>query len=110
MLDVFQKYCELKKTKTDIEDLQKKADFILMTRDEARSVLMWSYPYAYMLKDGSVALRLFEFVQKECETAIERLCYAIEGKKVCVPDRLMAMGKILARNTEVLLKHVDQDS
>jgi hypothetical protein len=108
LVQLFERFMKGKKYQK--EELVKKAEYVIGVRDEARSVLKWSYPYAYMLDEGSAALRLFEFVQKECEMAIEKLCWALERRRGCLPDRIMTMATVLEKNTQVLLKHVDQYS
>jgi hypothetical protein len=108
MVELFDRFTKGKKRAK--EELTKRAEHVIRVRDEARSVLKWSYPYAYMLEEGSSALRLFEFVQKECEVAVEKLCWALERRKGCTADRVMSLTTVVEKNTEVMLKHVDQYS
>lgn len=44
-----------------------------------RSVLKWSYVYAYYLADGSPAKNLFEYLQKDLEQTTEELSAALSG-------------------------------
>lgn len=95
-------------SRTEISENERKTiDFVLDVRDNARSVLMWSYPYAYMLKSDSSELKLFEFVQSECEKSCERLCFMLEN---IIPSthKLVQCAKLLEKNTELVLKHVDE--
>jgi ariadne-1 len=78
--------------------------------DLARSVLVWSYPHAFYMKPGSVELRLFEHVQTDVESYLEDLTYLIEHQPWTPPAEFQKKANILAGNTEVLNKHVDQYS
>ena len=93
------------------DELEEKIKYIVSVRDCARSVLMWSYPYAYMITPGSSELKLFEFVQKELEMALEKLLFYIQCT-LANPSypKLMNMASLVDKCTESLLKHVDISS
>jgi ariadne-1 len=76
----------------------------------AGSVLIWSYPHAFSLKAESAELRLFEHVQTGVESYLEELTDIIEHNPWMPPCEFELKAKILAGNTEVLNKHVDQYS
>lgn len=81
---------------------------IIDVRDTARSVLMWSYPYAYMLPEGSSELKIFEFVQKELEVSFEKMLFYFQVERVNITfSNLINMVNSANISTETLLKHVD---
>jgi hypothetical protein len=84
------------------------ADEIFAAVDTARSVLIWSYPHAFFMEPGSVELRLFEHVQMEVERILESLTHKIENATSLAPSQFRISAKILANNTLVLNRHVDQ--
>lgn len=81
---------------------------IIDVRNTARSILMWSYPYAYMLNDTSAELKIFEFVQKELEVAMETMLFYIQSE-YSNPSftSLMKLVNLVEMSTITLLKHVD---
>lgn len=88
-----------------IDDIVK---HIIDVRDTARSVLMWSYPYAYMLHEGSSELKIFEFVQKELEISMEKMLFYLQADNTNLPfQNLINMVNMVDISTEALLKHVD---
>jgi ariadne-1 len=70
-------------------------------------VLMWSYAHAFFIDEGSTALKLFEFVQREAEQAMDRFCWLVEVQKSLAAEKILAAGALLGRTIETLLKHVD---
>ena len=92
------------------KEINQQIQRILSVKQASRSVLMWSYPHAYFLEPESTELKLFEFVQLQCEKAMDRLCYALEVQKIGSPQRIMKLVSILEKETESLLRHVDSYS
>lgn len=78
--------------------------------DTARSVLIWSYPHAFYMAPGSTELNLFEHVQTEVERYLEEVTDLIENNNHLRGADLRQQARILAANTEVLNKHVDNYS
>jgi ariadne-1 len=77
--------------------------------ETARSVLIWSYPYAYYLPDKELSekcgLALFQYVQAQLCIYVDELTDCIENKH---KPQVKAVHRFLAtveKNTEVLLKH-----
>jgi ariadne-1 len=83
---------------------------IFSALETARSVLIWSYPHAFYMAPNSTELRLFEHVQKEAERILEELADNIENRPWLGPNDYRVSARVLANNTEVLNKHVDQDA
>lgn len=77
---------------------------VMRVVDEARSVLKWSYVYAYFLPPDSQELKLFEFVQKQCEIAIDQISYSLE---TTIRINFAKKWKTLEKEIIALLKHVD---
>jgi ariadne-1 len=75
--------------------------------DTARSVLIWSYPHAFYMTPASVELNLFEHVQREVERILEELTDLVENKIESHPKEFWLSARLLAANTELLNKHVD---
>lgn len=83
---------------------------IFMAIDTSRSVLIWSYPHAFFMKNHSTELNLFEYVQQIVEEAIEELTYIVENLAMAEPDDFRKHLIRLVANTDTLNKHVDQHS
>ena len=93
------------------EEAEEIATEVFHAIDTARSVLVWSYPHAFFMAPGSVDLSLFEHVQTEVERYLEHVTDLVENSPTRVPpNELRQQGRILAANTEVLNKHVDNYS
>ena len=93
------------------EEAEEIATEVFHAIDTARSVLVWSYPHAFHMLPGSVDLSLFEHVQTEVERYLEHVTDLVENCPTRVPpNELRTQGRVLAANTEVLNKHVDNYS
>ena len=89
------------------EEIAKQIQEIITAKTTARSVLMWSYPHRFFLESDETKLKLFEFVQLLCEKAMDRVCYALEVQKLGYPQRVLQLVRVLDKEIESLLKHVD---
>ncbi|OHT17253.1 IBR domain containing protein [Tritrichomonas foetus] len=96
--------------KLPIEEAICLADEIFLTTKTARSVLIWSYPHAFYLDPSDPELKIFQHVQTEVERYLEAMTDLIENNRTRSPSEFRKAMKILACNTEVLNKHVDQYS
>ena len=96
-----------KKDALSIEEANKIADEIFDTIKYSRNILLWSYPHAYYMVPSSVELNLFEHVQKDVEIYLDELTDLVENGYTNPPKTFIIPYKILAKNVEVLLKHVD---
>jgi ariadne-1 len=98
----------MNRTRMTQEDTELLANQVFTAIDTARSVLIWSYPHACYMTNGSVELRLFEHVQAEVERILEDLTHKVENElETCSPSDFIVGAKILANNTKVLNQHVD---
>ena len=100
-------FVERKKDAIPKEEAVELADKILNTIKYSRRILLWSYPHAYYMEFPSVELTLFEHVQKDVEVYLEELTDLVENGYTNPPKYFEIPYKILAKNVEVLLKHVD---
>ena len=96
-----------KKDALQQQEAEQLADEIFKTIKYSRSILLWSYPFAYYMKPDSVELNLFEHVQKDVEVYLEELTDLVENGYTNPPQSFQIPYKILAKNVEVLLKHVE---
>jgi hypothetical protein len=76
---------------------------ILSVLETARSVLIWSDPHMFFIEINSTEPRLLEHVQKE-------LGNKIKNRSWLGPNEYRVSARVLANNTEVLNRHVDQDA
>lgn len=67
--------CDVLRTKVKLDEAL--LQDIISTRDELRDIMMWSYAYAYFL-ESEQKLKLFQYVQKQGEIELEKLCLMIE--------------------------------
>lgn len=74
--------------------------------DAARSVLIWSYPYAFMLNPNSSEIRLFEHVQGLLDECLEDLTRIIEKNTYSSVSVYQTSIKTLENRTISLLRHV----
>ncbi|EAY12640.1 IBR domain containing protein [Trichomonas vaginalis G3] len=80
--------------------------FILMNK--ARTVLAWSFVYAYYMKPFSHELELFEYVQEKVEKFVNDLSDIIENNPgISYSDLNTAMVRV-EKNLVSLLKHVSK--
>jgi ariadne-1 len=72
--------------------------------ETARSVLIWSYPYAFFMKP-SPALRLFQHLQRELAQYVDELTDCIENKADSSMATIVRFLMAVEKNTEVLILH-----
>jgi hypothetical protein len=76
--------------------------------DAARQVLIWTYPYAYMLPAGSSELAMFEVRQGHVELTNESVVRIIEQTwEITSAMELDRCMKLLERYMDVLFDHVE---
>jgi hypothetical protein len=73
--------------------------------DTARSVLIWSYPYAFYLPEGP-GLRLFQHLQVQLASYVDELTDVIENKPRTEMQNIELFLSTVEKNTEALLRHV----
>jgi hypothetical protein len=75
--------------------------------DDARQVLIWTYPYAYSLRPGSPQLSMFETRQGHLEMTNERVVRIVEQTwQVETPGELDRCIELLERYKKLLLDEV----
>jgi hypothetical protein len=89
------------------EDVEAAIEGMVEAREIGSDVLMWSYAHAFFMGEGTAGLRLFEFVQREAEKAMDKFCWLLEVQKSFAAGRMMTAGALVTRTIETLLKHVD---
>jgi hypothetical protein len=72
--------------------------------ETARSVLIWSYPYAFFMKPGP-ELRLFQHLQAELAIYVDELTDCIENKADSSMTTIVKFLTTVEKNTEVLILH-----
>jgi ariadne-1 len=72
--------------------------------DTARSVLIWSYPYAFFMKPGQ-GLALFQHLQAQLAIYVDELTDCIENKADSSMETIVKFLMTVEKNTEVLILH-----
>lgn len=107
LVNIFHEDYDVPYERLDINDSIKLSEEIFNAIDEARSVLMWSYPHAFFLSQGSSELKLFENAQQNLSCALENLVNAVENKEYYEsPRNYRQMTNLLKSYTRSLLLHV----
>jgi ariadne-1 len=76
-----------------------------------RSVLKWSYVYAYYLDDGSPAKNLFEYLQKDLEQTTEELSAALSAPvELLQRVPVMNLTKVAERMADALSAAAEQQA
>lgn len=94
------------KSKYKGDSAKPQIDCIIDAIKKGRSVLMWSYAYAYLENFNDSDRKLFEYMQQQCEKTIEKLCYMIEVQKLRALQRIHTASTLLDKQVDALLKHV----
>jgi hypothetical protein len=74
--------------------------------DTARSVLIWSYPFAYFLPEGDTTVRIFQHLQVQLASYVDELTDVIENKPRTEMKKIELFLSTVEKNTEALLRHV----
>jgi hypothetical protein len=76
--------------------------------DDARQLLKWTYPYAYLLPAGSLQLGKFEARQGNLERTHERLVRIVEQpSSMETPEELDGCMELLERYKQELFDEVE---
>lgn len=104
LLNIFVYYYDIPSERLKMVDAMKLTNDIFSTIDEARSVLIWSYPHAFFMQPGSQKLKLFEYVQQDLNVSLEELANLVENNQFESPENFRkAMNKVRSYTKSVML-------
>lgn len=106
LLNNFVYYYEYPSERLQMNDAIKLTNEIFNAIDEARSVLIWSYPHAFFMNPASQELKMFEYVQKELNIILEEMVYLVENKQLESPLVFRRTMMNVKSYTKSLMKHV----
>lgn len=106
LLNNFVFFYDVPSDRLSMNDAMKLTNDIFNTIDEARSILIWSYPHAFFMKPLSKELGLFEHVQMNLTIALEDLANLVENKQFESPKTFKKTMTNVKSYTKSLLLHV----
>lgn len=102
LLEIFERY-DVPSERLDSVQSLSLANDIFMAIDAARSILIWSFPYAFFMDPGSQKIKDFVKLQDALKDSIEKLSILAENKQYESPQVFRQLLSNLKKSTNELL-------